>query len=117
MSESLTVDGSEHTAPAFAVHESVEPDVANPVAQIRIGENLETAADVILVDMGDDHRLVGLIGASLEAFTNRVPGTCGAAVDKNAVRVRAGAVFDHEGIAMTSRQHFDGQHESPNPPA
>ena len=74
--QALAVDGTEHVAAALAVHEAVEPHVADPVAQVGVGEQLHGAADVVLVDVRDDERLVRADPASSAGGPGRPP-MCG----------------------------------------
>ena len=56
LGKGFAVDGSEHVAATVAMDESVEPDVVDAVAEIRVAEKFQHTTDVVLVDVSDDER-------------------------------------------------------------
>ena len=108
--EPLAIERPEHAAASLAMHETVEPHLADPMAQVRVVEQLQRTADVVLVDVGHDEGLVGLVGHRQQPGSDLFPAVDRAGVDQHAVDVASGAVLDDQRVSVTGGQHLDREH-------
>jgi len=96
------------------VPEAVEPDILRLERQFVIERQLYDAADVVLVDVGDDHQLELTLFVR-ELFEARLQGPL---VDTRRTSVDQEtsdgvlAIFDPDAVTIASREYFQSQHLS-----
>ena len=92
------------------VRPAVEPDVPEG-RQLRMIQQLETALDVIAVDMRDDQQfqLALVLGQRRQAGRQRAIGTDRSAVDQHAMGPRRVAIAQQQAVAVPRRQQLDAE--------